>query len=991
VGQGVRSLVSRCSRAGVGRRAVRCARLVFAFFVASTSASAGEPTVLPPSVLEEVAAPFPDDVQQEGISGDVSVDVQLDVEGRVVRVVVQQSPDARLSWSAMGALAGFRFQPARLRYDDGREVPIPVRFTYTMGFALAPAPPPPAPAADAVAAAPDEPAVLRGTVHATGDEAAIAGAHVHVHKKGEDVIVAGVVVEAVTDGHGGFELAQLPPGPLDLLVDAPGYVSVRAAVDVVAGSRQDILVHLDPVPVEHRQTVVVGRARREVVARTLTQSVAVVDGATLARVRGRALADAVAEVPGVTMVQAGPQQAKPVVRGLFGRRLVMLTDGVRHESQDWGLDHAPEIDPHAAGQITVVKGAAGVRYGADAVGGVILTEPPALRLDPGLDGEIYVGGVDNGLRGEVGGRVDLVLPQAPAFSLRIEGNTSRGAAQSTPDYVLGNTGNAVDNVGFTLGHRSFVFERAVTATLTFRHHDSEVGICYCLEVATPEALQERLRAGRPPGADRWTTSYAIDRPRQRVKHSLALARVDVDVDVGHLQAGYAFQLDDRDEFDQVRRVVDGPQYSFLLTTHAVDVVFAHKRQHVGRFALHGQVGARGDAQLHAYEGLQLIPNYRRFSGGVFGLERLVAQDVGGIGDLEFVAGVRADGLAQTSFLDERAWRTQIRRGRLTADDCDVVDDVARCDKNLPAASVTLGSRLTMPISPDGGADRLSLQVDLSSASRFPDVDELYLGGRAPSFPVFGLGDAGLGTERTWQLSVGSELKTAWVLVEAGAFASRIEDYIAFAPEPGPDGRPIVDVLVTGAYPRFSSRAVEAVMSGADGGAVLLPDALFSVAVQGAVVRGLDLTGGGYLPFLPPDQLRVELRCQPDDDVLGLLSATLAQRVRATRLATGLVAVATQTRSDSRSDFAPPPPGYTLWNASASTEIDAFGTVVQVGLEGRNLLDARYRNPMSLLRFFADQPGREVWLRIAVRFDDVFTDHDHDSHQPIDDTALPHGP
>jgi iron complex outermembrane receptor protein len=433
----------------------------------------------------------------------------------------------------------------------------------------------------------------------------------------------------------------------------------------------------------------------------------------------------------------------------------------------------------------------------------------------------------------------------------------------------------------------------------------------------------------------------------------------------------------------VRRTVEGPQYRFVLATHAAEAVFIQRRQRLGRFALHGQIGARGDLQLHAYEGLQLIPNYRRYSGGVFALERLVMENFGGIGDLEVVAGARADGLLQTSILNERAWRTQVRRGRLSVDACDVDDDDARCDKRLPAASMTLGTRLTLPLSMMEGPqrDRLTLQVDLSTATRFPDVDELYLGGPAPSFPVFGLGDAGLGTERTWQLSIGATLQTDWLALEAGAFASRINDFIAFGPELGPEGRPIVDVIITGTYPRFSSRAVEAVMSGADGGAVLFPDEVMSVAVQAAIVRGLDLDGGGFLPFMPADQVRAEVRLQPDQ-WLTLISPTFAAHVARTRVATGVIVMASQVRSDARSDFSPPPPGWMLWNASASAEVGLMGLPVLVGVEGRNLLNAPYRDAMSLMRFFADQPGRELWFRLSMRFDDIFSSHDHRTHETL---------
>jgi outer membrane receptor protein involved in Fe transport len=65
-------------------------------------------------------------------------------------------------------------------------------------------------------------------------------------------------------------------------------------------------------------------------------------------------------------------------------------------------------------------------------------------------------------------------------------------------------------------------------------------------------------------------------------------------------------------------------------------------------------------------------------------------------------------------------------------------------------------------------------------------------------------------------------------------------------------------------------------------------------------------------------------------------------------------------------FTPPPPGYVLLDASARTTV--LDGKVQVGLEVKNLLNQRYRDSMSLLRFFADQPGREIWLRLSVSLD-----------------------
>ena len=40
--------------------------------------------------------------------------------------------------------------------------------------------------------------------------------------------------------------------------------------------------------------------------------------------------------------------------------------------------------------------------------------------------------------------------------------------------------------------------------------------------------------------------------------------------------------------------------------------------------------------------------------------------------------------------------------------------------------------------------------------------------------------------------------------------------------------------------------------------------------------------------------------------------------------------------------------------------------VTLALQGTNLLNTRYRDYTSLLRYFADQPGIEIMLRLSVQ-------------------------
>ena len=110
-----------------------------------------------------------------------------------------------------------------------------------------------------------------------------------------------------------------------------------------------------------------------------TRARTTLDEKQLERTTGEDFAQTVSQVAGVRIGGTAADASKPIIRGQQERRLLVLNNGVRHESQKWGPDHATEIDPFSAGSISVIRGAAGARYGPDAIGGVILVEPPPMR------------------------------------------------------------------------------------------------------------------------------------------------------------------------------------------------------------------------------------------------------------------------------------------------------------------------------------------------------------------------------------------------------------------------------------------------------------------------------------------------------------------------------------------------------------------------------------------------------------------------------------
>src|ERR1700748_828948 len=121
-----------------------------------------------------------------------------------------------------------------------------------------------------------------------------------------------------------------------------------------------------------------------------------IGGKQLEETRGLSLGESLKTIAGVNSLQTGPSISKPVIHGVYSNRILILNNGVRQEGQNWGNDHAPEIDPFVATKLSVIKGPASIRYGSDAIGGVILVDPREMRTAPGVDGEVNLVGMTNG-------------------------------------------------------------------------------------------------------------------------------------------------------------------------------------------------------------------------------------------------------------------------------------------------------------------------------------------------------------------------------------------------------------------------------------------------------------------------------------------------------------------------------------------------------------------------------------------------------------------
>ncbi|WP_181234242.1 TonB-dependent receptor [Enhygromyxa salina] len=749
---------------------------------------------------------------------------------------------------------------------------------------------------------------------------------------------------------GRVEVTGLCPGTMRVRVSKAEHASLALEVAVEVPQRQaDVeptIIELEGLHDHHSAHVIVihDESPTNVAA---SESLA---GAELARARGQGLADTLSNMSGVTTLR-GPAggMGKPIIRGQFGRRNAIVVDGVRHEGQEWGLDHAPEVDPYAAGRITVIKGAGTIRFGPDAVGGVVLLEGLPLPRRPGLSGEVSSVGFSNPLGGGGAARIDWAPARGRGFAMRVEGNLARHRAAMTPTYALDNTGASTWNAGTRLGYASELADVEVGYHLM----RSRLGICTCLRVSSPDEFQLSIDRRGPVNLDLYTADFTLDRPRQEIWHHVAFAHARVMLaQAGELHVTYAFQFDDRQEFDIVRGDIQGPQLRFGLATHSADLRFEHSAVHMGTWALVGTLGASASQQRNEFESASsLIPDYRQWSWGIYDVERFVHERV------ELEIGARYDGLHRLALLSERDYLGQDAGGRLDPSRCDRASagDGGRCTHQFHTPSLSLGV-LGRPIR---RVPEFSWRTQLDSSARIPAIDEQFMNGAAPSFPILGFGDAKIGVERSWGGETSLQYDGDWLFVEAAAYATYIDDYIYFVPQPQTGQCAPLTCTTRGPFPVFAFVPTDALFGGGEVRFDLTAPRLpFGLSGSAAWVRALDLDSRSYLAFVPADRYALAGRYfWPDTKVSSRGYLELNGTV-----------VARQTRVDPELDFAPAPPAYVLLGAGAGVEFAAAQQLVHVSVVGTNLLNQRYREYNSLLRYFADEPGWGLQLRVSVDFD-----------------------
>jgi iron complex outermembrane receptor protein len=133
-----------------------------------------------------------------------------------------------------------------------------------------------------------------------------------------------------------------------------------------AGTKDPPSYH-QPTPSDIIVTASIPRDRSDFLAGT-----SVLQGENLTQAIRPTIGETLDRTPGVSATSFGPNASRPVLRGLQGERVRMLTDGIGSiDVSNTSVDHAVVIDPLLADRVEVLRGPAALLYGSSAIGGVV--------------------------------------------------------------------------------------------------------------------------------------------------------------------------------------------------------------------------------------------------------------------------------------------------------------------------------------------------------------------------------------------------------------------------------------------------------------------------------------------------------------------------------------------------------------------------------------------------------------------------------------------
>ena len=613
--------------------------------------------------------------------------------------------------------------------------------------------------------------------------------------------------------------------------------------------------------------------------------------------------DAISHQPGISQLTTGGSISKPIIRGLGYNRVVVMSEGVRQEGQQWGDEHGVEVDGSSVGSVEILKGPASLMYGSDAMAGVVILHaqptPAEGEIRANVSSEYQT---NNGLFGY---HLSMAGHQKGfVWDAHYSDKMAHAYKNKYDGYVPGSqfrerAGRLMLGVNKAWGHSRLAWTAYhLTPGIIEGERDPETG----------ELEHEEGFTGH---------GYGKSLPFQQVRHYKLVWDNSLNLSSGYLKAIIGYQQNRRQEFEE-----SSDEYELYFKLHTLTYDLRYITNEWDGWKLSAGVG--GMYQKSDNEGEEyLIPDYRLFD---FGIYATATKAIGGRWTLN--GGVRYD-------------HRRLHGNELMEDDEMRFTDFSRHFNGLTGS---IGAVCNIN-------EYFNLRLNLARGFRTPNMSELASNGVHEGSVRYELGNQQLKAEYSLQADLGLDYTSRYVSAQVALFANRIDNYI-FTHRLNQE---IEEGYLTYAYTQGDARLL-----GFEAGVDFHPihsvhfSNTFSY-VDAQLMHASEDTK--YLPFTPAphwtSELKWELFHHSHTTINHRHSTDAVHRSLLNNLyvAVGLDCYLKQTHIYRADDTETETPGYALLSLSAGTDIQVKGRkVAELYVTADNLLDKAYQNHLSRLKY-----------------------------------------
>lgn len=526
---------------------------------------------------------------------------------------------------------------------------------------------------------------------------------------------------SVTDSDGNFKLNNLPKGSYKLLASYIGFETYSKNLLLEEGTNKLDIV-LTPSAIEMEEVIVstpFHKLQRENVMK--------VERANISELKANGavtLSDGLTNIPGVESVSTGLGIGKPVIRGLSSNRVVVYTQGVRLENQQFGDEHGLGISDAGIESVEVIKGPSSLLYGSDAMGGVLYLNPEKFAPSNTTHGDVNLNYFSNtiGLNGNAGFQAS-----SEKFKFLI-----RGSAASHADYRTGE-GERVTNS-------------------RFGEYDLKTGIAYQVSNFKTELRYNYndLKLGIPEEIGAQQKERDPEAPYQEIGNHILSSKTNIFFKNSSLEATFGYTFNNRKEFEE----------EDLTLITALDMELKTLSYNV-KYDL-PKLG-----QLETIIGLQGMNQKNSNFGEEILIPDAVTNDIGFLGT-SHVHFKNGSDLQLGLRFDRRALQGEAN-GIPTE-----MDYIAPLDRSFNSFNSAIGYKWDF-------LKNILGRINLASGFRAPNLAELTSNGVHEGTNRYEIGNPNLKRERNLQTDLSFEYNNKHLELYANGFFNTIQDYIFLEP------------------------------------------------------------------------------------------------------------------------------------------------------------------------------------------------------------------